>query len=135
MTERKFYKTTVTTVVLSEGPYEFTNLNNLDYDILAGDCSGRSTSTSEEISSYAAAKELLKQGSDSSFFQLDQDGVDCEDINEADYCSVGGCDTSGKYRNLSCIYKTVCAIHMPYHVQYCESCADKYPELLKKETL
>ena len=40
MSQRKFYKTTLRVVVLSEEPFEWDNLSGVAYAITDGDCSG-----------------------------------------------------------------------------------------------
>jgi hypothetical protein len=77
---RKFYKTVVTVVVLTEDvPPEYDNLSDLNYLITQGDASGQVTSTASEVlSGKQAAKALQAQGSDPSFFNIDDDGNDLE---------------------------------------------------------
>ena len=81
---KTFYKTIVKVTILSEEPYPDTyNLQQIHYDIQEGDCSGVYEEIDrKEIDAETAAKELIKQGSDPEFFQLDEDGndVDFDDI-------------------------------------------------------
>ncbi len=72
--ENKFYKTTFTIEVLSEGtPIECTNLQDLHAAITDGPFSGLvETVTIEELTSIKAAAELIQQGSDPGFFGLEE---------------------------------------------------------------
>lgn len=72
--ENKFYKTTFTIEVLSEGtPIECTNLQDLHAAITDGPFSGLvETVTTEEMTSTKAAAELIQQGSDPGFFGLEE---------------------------------------------------------------
>lgn len=80
MTDRKFHKTIITIEVLSEEPYDQTDLNEVAYDITEGHHSGVVKITSkEEMTGKQAADELKKQGSDTEFFMLDENGNDIED--------------------------------------------------------
>lgn len=72
--KRKFYKTTITTVVLSEEPFRYETLADMQEQIYAGDCSGTFTDKSEELSAKEIVNALKEQGSDPEFFQLDKDG-------------------------------------------------------------
>lgn len=77
---RKFYKTTFTVEVLGELPILGLDLLNIHYEITEGDCSGVTTMTDvQELSGSEMAKELLSQGSDPEFFDLDADGNDFRD--------------------------------------------------------
>ena len=78
---RKFYKTVITTVVLSEEPLE--GLSTLDA-LLAGqtgDYSVRSdrTKDSEEVDGATMAKLLIEQESAPDFFNLDEEGNDLDE--------------------------------------------------------
>lgn len=80
MSDRKFYKTIVTFVVLSEEPIEGMDLGAISYesdngDIVRGDLEYDTT----EISGITAAEMLYEVGSDPGFFQLDDNGNDSED--------------------------------------------------------
>lgn len=83
MKKRDFYKTVITIEVLSEDPLDSNmSLSDLDYFITDGDGSGLIKPWKrKKINGKQAAKELMKQGSDPSFFQIDEKG---EDINEED---------------------------------------------------
>lgn len=79
--KRKFYKTKVTVTVLSEYPLDVGHLSleKLSYLVDTGDCSGEvSVGESKVMGGKAAAKALVKQGSDPSFFMLDENGNDTE---------------------------------------------------------
>ena len=77
---RKFYKTTFTVEVLSELPLGDLGLEDIQYEITEGHCSGvTTTSEVKELSGPEMAKELLAQGSDPEFFDLDADGKDFRD--------------------------------------------------------
>jgi hypothetical protein len=76
--DAKFFKTTFVIDVLSEdSPIDGdVTLSQLDYLINDGDCSGLiHTPVVVELSAQEAAKELIIQGSDPSFFGLDEDGA------------------------------------------------------------
>jgi riboflavin synthase len=80
MTARKFYKTVITVEVLSEEPYDETDLSQVSYDITEGHHSGVVKITSnEELTGKQAADELKAQGSDTDFFLLDENGDDVEE--------------------------------------------------------
>lgn len=69
-----YYRTVIQVEVLSNEPYEYTNLRNLSYDVMEGDCSGvtRVIST-EEVDKEQMANLLLSQGSDPSFLINEED--------------------------------------------------------------
>ncbi len=76
---RKFHKTTITIVVLSEDPYTVHSLASVSNDIVGGDCSGVYTVTgTEELDGKEMALELKNQYSDPSFFRLTENGEDEE---------------------------------------------------------
>lgn len=63
-----YYRTVIQVEVLSEGPYEYTSLENLSYDVMDGDCSGDvKVVSSEKVGKKKMADLLLAQGSDPSF--------------------------------------------------------------------
>lgn len=73
--KRKFYKTTLTVVVLSEQPLEWDDLGDINYLITEGDCSGQIVNDKQEVlTAKQAAKALEKQGSSPGFFRLDEKG-------------------------------------------------------------
>jgi len=80
MSTRKFYKTVIQLEVLSEEPInDCVSLEELSREIEGGDFSGQlETVSSKEVSGKKMAKLLLKQGSDTEFFMLDEDGNDIE---------------------------------------------------------
>lgn len=72
----KFYKTTFTIEVLSEGPLgDCLSLSQIDYAISEGDCVGGNLTANEiEISAKQVADTLYVFGSTPSFFNLDDEG-------------------------------------------------------------
>jgi hypothetical protein len=67
------------TVLTEDCPPELDNLAELSHQISDGDSSGEYTVTSSKrISARAAAKALIAQGSDPSFFQLTASGKELE---------------------------------------------------------
>ena len=78
MTEKKFYKTTITLEVLSE--QEIGSCINLEYlsrEIESGDFSGSVVGfESEKIDGKETANKLISHGSDPEFFMIDADGED-----------------------------------------------------------
>lgn len=82
MTSRKFYRNVIQVEILSEDPMDGDlNLENINYAITDGDCSGRVTSVvnNEELDGKRAAELLLEQASDPEFFQIDEFGNDIDD--------------------------------------------------------
>jgi hypothetical protein len=83
MSARKFYKTIIQVEVLSEEPFEWDTLGDVDYAIRE-DCSGVVREISSEVlTGKQAADALLAQGSDPGFFMLTPNGND-EDDEESD---------------------------------------------------
>ena len=77
MSDKKFYKTTIPIVILSEGPLEYDGLDDLHYLIDSGPCVGQMGEPDQEIlDGKAAADALYELGSDPSFFDLDEYGND-----------------------------------------------------------
>ncbi len=77
---KKFYKTVITVEVLSESPYKETNLETIAFDIKDGECSGNVNITSEEeLTSKQMVDALKNQGSDTEFFNLDEEGNDLDE--------------------------------------------------------
>jgi len=77
----KFYRTIIQVEVLSEGgPVpEGMSLADIDYQITDGDWSGDTViKKAEEVSGEEMSKLLMKQGSDPSFFGLDEKGKPVE---------------------------------------------------------
>ena len=92
ISKRTFYRTVIQVVVLSENPYNETDLEQIAYDIKEGDQSGQVTITSanEEMNSKTAVALLKEQGSEPSFFMLDDQGNDIhsdDEDDEEDYSS------------------------------------------------
>jgi hypothetical protein len=78
----KLYKTTITAVILSEeAPVPHgTSLRDISEMIIEGDWSGKITSDGGiEMDPKEAAIALLEQGSDPSFFGLDEHGNQIEE--------------------------------------------------------
>ena len=78
MSDKKYYKTTITIEVLSE--YEPVSsdcgLHCIAREINSGGWSGQRTKlVSKELTPKEAADALVAQGSDPSFFQLNEDGT------------------------------------------------------------
>jgi hypothetical protein len=82
--KRKFYRTVLQLVILSEEPYEETDLTRIAEDITDGPCSGLLTDISRnEVTPAKHMVVFLKeQGSDPEFFQLNSDGEDTEEVDE-----------------------------------------------------
>ena len=80
MTDRKFYQTTIQVVVLSEEPdVELTRLATIAHNIVEGDWSGTTRlASAKELNGKQAARALLNQGSDPSFFNLTDKGEDAD---------------------------------------------------------
>jgi hypothetical protein len=79
MSKRKFYKTVLKVVVLSEEPFEWDSLEGVATAITDGGCSGDVKEVGSVLmSGREAAKALMDQGSDPGFFRLDEDGEDVE---------------------------------------------------------
>jgi len=77
-----FYKTTITLVVLSEGPIsDQATLADIAYEVEQGDCSGAWTSVSEQISVTKMRKLCLEQDTDPGFFNID-DPTEIEELAE-----------------------------------------------------
>ncbi len=74
---RKFYKTVITVTVLSEDEPVSTDceLGTIVYQITDGNWSGEvENDGGTELTPAQAAQELIAQGSDPSFFKLDENG-------------------------------------------------------------
>ena len=77
---RKFYRTVVKVVVLSESPLEEMDLDGLHFAITDGDCSGQVNYASPKVlTGPQAARALRAQGSDAGFFQLTDRGEDSDE--------------------------------------------------------
>jgi hypothetical protein len=78
--KRKFYKTEIKVIVLSEDPYNYESLSQVAFDIEEGECSGQvKVEKQSKLSGELMAQALQEQGSDPQFFQLTEEG---EDIDE-----------------------------------------------------
>jgi hypothetical protein len=78
--KRQFHKTVIKVIVLSEEPYDNTDVDQLAHDIRDGDCSGEVRIVSSKVlTGRQAAKALQAQGSDPDFFRLTEDGKDTAD--------------------------------------------------------
>ncbi len=79
MTKRKFYKTVIQVTVLSEDPFEWKSLADVDWAITDGDCVG---SVRQESASVLDAQQtvdaLTAMGSEPSFFGLKENGNEGE---------------------------------------------------------
>ena len=63
-----FYRTVLQVEILSDEPYRYKALSDVAFDIIEGDCSGKTTVVSqEEVSKEQMAELLIAQGSDPSF--------------------------------------------------------------------
>jgi len=73
---KKIYRTIIQVEILSEEPYEPNSLDQIQYDIDEGDCSGSINAkvSNEEVSGEDAVKLIESQGSDPEFFGMDSDG-------------------------------------------------------------
>jgi hypothetical protein len=70
----------VVTVLSEDVPPEWDSLEDLNYLITSGRCSGEVVTTKEiKVDAKTMAKLLIKQCSDPEFFRLDEDGNDLED--------------------------------------------------------
>ena len=77
MSERKYWKTTIVVEVLSEDEpvSDERELESIGREIINGDWSGHcEIKERKELSGKEAADALREQGSDPSFFNLDEDG-------------------------------------------------------------
>lgn len=84
MTTRKFHKRVIRVTVLSEEPIsEGLELDTIHQLITTGECSGEvDWKPDQVITGRQAAKALRQQGSDPSFFMLDNKGDEIDEIDE-----------------------------------------------------
>ena len=77
---RKFYHTVLQTEVLSEEPFQWENLEDVEHHITDGGCSGRTIATidNKEKTGPEIAKLLLSQGTDPEFFGLTDAGEEVD---------------------------------------------------------
>lgn len=91
MAGRKFYKTPITVIVLSEDEPLDSNmdLDAVHHAITDGDCSGQVTwGDPVLLTPKQAAKALEEQGSDPGFFNLTSDGKEADgDSDATDPCA------------------------------------------------
>jgi len=84
MTDRKFYKTTFSFEVLPEEPIPDMDLSDILAECVAGGYSlGDIRRKQKQLDGKKCAAELLAQGSDPGFFQLDEEGNHDDDEDEA----------------------------------------------------
>jgi hypothetical protein len=77
--DRKFYRTVISVVVLSEGPFIYDDLDDVNSAITTGDHVGTVTETSvKTLTGKQAANALLDAGSEPGFFELDDEGNDID---------------------------------------------------------
>ena len=86
---KKFYRTVFQVEVLSEEKFDedgSLNLTDIEDEITHGHCSGRVTKIIDnEVKTGIEMATLLKeQGSDTEFFNLDENGVDLDGDDEED---------------------------------------------------
>jgi hypothetical protein len=82
MSNRKFYKHSVTVVFLAEdSPLDFETLGDINYAITDGPCVGLfpTDESCVEVTGKEAAELLSEFGSEPSFFNLDDEGNDVDD--------------------------------------------------------
>lgn len=70
------YRTIIRVEVLSEGPYEVESLDSVAYDLDEGECVGDYTVTSKRLPASKVEAALEAVGSDSTFFDSDEDDED-----------------------------------------------------------
>jgi hypothetical protein len=76
--QKHFYRTVIEFEILSEHPVAFNDLAQIHYAITEGDCSGIShVKSQEEVAPEKMARLLLAQGSDPSFFGLEEPTTCC----------------------------------------------------------
>jgi hypothetical protein len=79
MTCRFFFKTVVQIEILSENPFEFISLTDLDCLISKGLVAGDvQIIEQDELTGKEAAAALIQQGTDPGFFNLTADGEDAD---------------------------------------------------------
>lgn len=72
---KKFYKTTIRVTVLSEDPFDCTDLETIAEATDKGDCVGEvDNEGSVEVTGKEMADLLYAAGSEPGFFQIDDDG-------------------------------------------------------------
>jgi hypothetical protein len=82
MTQKKLYKSVIQVEILSENPIpSWVTLSEIDETITEGDWSGLSSWVTEnvELVGKAAADATIAQGSDTAFFNMDDEGNDTDE--------------------------------------------------------
>ena len=75
MSKKKFHRTVIQVVVLSEEPFNCESLEGINYAITDGDCVGTvETKSAKELTGRQMANALYAAGSEPGFFGLDDDG-------------------------------------------------------------
>lgn len=84
---KKLYRTVIQIEVLSDEPYEGTDLDTIMYDITDGHCSGlvSDVTRNETLEGSAAVNEVKKHGTDLDFFQMDEEGNEIDEDFERDF--------------------------------------------------
>jgi len=86
MAKKKIYRTIIQIEVLSEKqfPKDGLSLSDIEYEITDGDCSGKIETTllNEEIIGERAVAFVKAHGSDSEFFQMDEEGNELDESDE-----------------------------------------------------
>ncbi|MBA3822492.1 MAG: hypothetical protein H0X24_01155 [Ktedonobacterales bacterium] len=78
--QRTFFRTVIEIEVLSAVPFDPGSLDEIASDISDGECSGQWTVTkSEKVDGPTMAQLLMAQASSAEFFQLTDDGSDCDE--------------------------------------------------------
>lgn len=82
MAKKKLYKSVLRVEILSEEPFpESVSLEDVKYEITDGHCSGilNWETHNSEIVGAEASKEVLNQGTDPEFFQMDEEGNEIDE--------------------------------------------------------
>ena len=82
MAQKKLYKSVLKVVIISDEPYpDSVNLEQVSYDITEGHNSGilEWEYLNAEVVGMEAVKEMDEQGSDYSFFGMDENGEELEE--------------------------------------------------------
>lgn len=81
MSKRKFYRTVIQVEVISETPIGEMDMSTIIHEMNYGDLSGKCDTQiqDEEVDGKRAAEILMDQGSDTEFFQLDENGNDIDE--------------------------------------------------------
>jgi hypothetical protein len=77
LTDRVFYRTVISVIVLSEDSYNPKDLAQVQHDITEGDCSGFwKIHEPKQLNGRQAVQALQAQGSSPEFFRLTEKGED-----------------------------------------------------------